>query len=210
MGLSRVTLILFLLAFSPVFSSGGRRKTSLPFSSLLKNGGKKRTKASSHWITGRVMKTLIFFHQNITSSEGEKSIASKKEHWWNLTALNFNMWLGPGKGGETCCVNTESSLLQPVLPCLLWGQIPLQSLTLPQPKAVTSPPVTGLQCGAEGAGLPQPLVYIVIWVISFSSFPGALIKRGGSLVRAVPWAPGERWACLELLCGQFHGMSIFK
>lgn len=42
-------------------------------------------------------------------------------------------------------------------------------------------------CGSsEGAVLPQPLVYGVFWVISFSRFPGALIKKGGSLVRAVP------------------------
>lgn len=83
------------------------------------------------------------------------------------------------------------------MPCELCELLAAASATLPAVGA-NSPPESRLpsaeggdistsHCGSsEGALLPQPLVYGVVWVISFSRFPGALIKRGGSLVRAVP------------------------
>lgn len=209
MGLSRVTLTLFLFEFSSVFSSGGRRKASLPFSSLLKNERKQKRQNHLPAVSlGEWWNIRIFFAKILLLQKEKKAFASKKEHWWNLTAVNFNIWLEPRKGGETCHVN----------PCEL---LAAASATLPAVGA-NSPPephlasarggdISTSHCGSsEGAVLPQPLVYVVIWVISFSSFPGALIKRGGSLVRAVPWVPEERWACLELLDGRFHGVNIFK
>lgn len=144
MGLSRATFILFLFEFSPVFPSGGRRETSLPFSYLLKNG--EHTKEKSIFLLNHSEsdQNINFFSPEYCFSRRRKKhlSAKKKKHWGSLTALNFNIWLEPRKGGDSCHVSTVNSLLQPMLPCLLWGQIPLQSLTLPQPKAMTSPLVT--------------------------------------------------------------------
>lgn len=217
MGIRRVTLALCLLELSPpslrVVEEGSPHFLFSPSSKREKATGEKtkRTKTASCWITGRV---INFYHKNVIYSGGEKSICHQKRPLMEplLTALNFNIWLGRRKGGATCHIDAIKPSLQPVLPCLLWGQIAQVSFPLWASSCLgqRSPPFTGLQCSAEEAVLLQSLVYVVFWVISFSSFPGAVIQRGGGLIRAVAWVPWERWACLELLYSQFHSVIIFK
>lgn len=59
------------------------------------------------------------------------------------------------------------------------------SLILSQPEAVTSPPFTRLLCSAEEAELLQPVVCVIFLGYQFQQLPGAVIKRGGSLMRVV-------------------------